>query len=638
MKLTRQFTALLLGNSLLAVVIAVIGVMWAIHSSYQQRQHDYLNLIADQIETTIDSSDKSQHLFTTAPAWLKVVEQGADIIWLQVFYQNQLLVDNQSDLASFYSYQITRQLEGGTLQVSAGFHGVWRFVSINWQIWTLVLVAIVALIAWAFYCRGLIVAQLSELADYRHIAYRILHGELNIEKSKADRPRLVRKAMDYLIAELVDAKQERSRFDAFMRSHTFLDPITGLGNRLYFDNQLSAAVRTFSRGQSGYVLLLEFNAYEELQLQDDKETTYNTLNQIGRCLYTSYDDFSDSFLARRSGGDYAILLPSCQYEEVQRSINELLRQLVKIPLPDEIDPEHAYHVGVARISKKEEPYQILSEADMALRAAQVQEINTWFMYDRKDLPQSKVKGSVQWRTLLEESLRKKAYVLTSQPVISAEEEDIHHYEMLLRLRDAQGQLMPASVFLPMAKKSGMTYQVDQTALFQLLKLMRYDSREATQCSFTLSVDSLLSKDFSFWFEATLTQYEDIASRLIIEVAEYPLVQHLDRVKPILMNAKAKGCQLAVGQVGQNIVSTNYIRELEVDYLKLHAHLTRNIDSSSENQLFVRSLLGACENTTTRVFALSVETSAEWKTMKLLGVYGGQGALFSENWQHNPAFL
>ncbi|MBW8189431.1 EAL domain-containing protein [Neiella marina] len=638
MRLTQRLTTMWLVSTLIAVSLTAVGILWSVQTLAQQRQQQRIEQIAQQVASVLAESEQPTVSWQGPPLWLTTAMDIAAVKALQVRYGGHLLVQLGAHQPQHRQVQVTLHNDNRALQLTASFNNPWLEASWSWYSVAILLLmlSLVGLTAW----RGSLwfVRRLQEVDNIGLRAQQILKGEMVLSGEAEERPRVIRQALDKMVTELLDARQERSRFDAFMRTNTFLDPVTGLGNRLYFDNQINSAIRAGTEHNSGFVLLLQFNQYDDIQQHEDRESYYEILNHIGRCLYDVYDAYSDSFLARRGEGDYAVLLPGTHPDDIERSIKSVFRSLGKIPMPSYVDIEHCFHIGVASLETSTESYQVLAEADMALRAAQVQEANTWFMYQRNELPRNEIKGSVRWRTLLEESVRRKAFVLSSQPVVTALDEDIHHYEMLLRLRDESGQMMPAQVFLPMARKCGMTSQIDRNALHQLLKLMRYEGRQPTRCSINIAIDSLLDRNFGRWIELILMQYNDIIDRVIVEVSEYSLNQNYEAARPIIRKLKQAGCLLAVDQVGQKIVSTNYIRDLEVDYLKLHANLVRDIEQRSENQLFVRSLLGACENTTARVFALAVETQREWQTLKSLGVYGGQGHLFSEAWRDSPAFL
>ena len=113
------------------------------------------------------------------------------------------------------------------------------------------------------------------------------------------------------------------------------------------------------------------------------------------------------------------------------------------------------------------------------------------------------------------------------------------------------------------------------------------------------------------------------------------MKHLDYMRPVIKMLNGLGCKVVVGQAGRSIVSTYYLKELSIDYLKLHRSLIKQIDHRHENQLFVRSLLGACEGLETQVIAVGVDQEQEYKTLLNLGVQGVQGRYFEPEQQLIP---
>lgn len=124
--------------------------------------------------------------------------------------------------------------------------------------------------------------------------------------------------------------------------------------------------------------------------------------------------------------------------------------------------------------------------------------------------------------------------------------------------------------------------------------------------------------------------------LCFEFNESQLVRHLDYMRPVVRMISGFGCKVVVSEAGRMIVSTHYIKDLKVDYLKLHRSLVKKVEHRHENQLFVRSMLGVCRGSETKVIAVGVESEDEWLTLKSLGVHGGQGRLFAPEKQLIPA--
>jgi RNase E specificity factor CsrD len=137
-------------------------------------------------------------------------------------------------------------------------------------------------------------------------------------------------------------------------------------------------------------------------------------------------------------------------------------------------------------------------------------------------------------------------------------------------------------------------------------------------------------------DALLQTPRSTLNRLLVEVSEGALVSHFDAARPCLRMIAALGCRLVVDQAGRTIVSTHYVKDIQPAYIKLHRSLVRNIHQRPENQLYLRSVLGACEATSTEVLAVGVETNEEWSVVKDLGVAGGQGRLLGAEMSPHPA--
>jgi len=101
------------------------------------------------------------------------------------------------------------------------------------------------------------------------------------------------------------------------------------------------------------------------------------------------------------------------------------------------------------------------------------------------------------------------------------------------------------------------------------------------------------------------------------------------LRPAIRLLQGLGCRLAVSQAGLTVVSTSYLKTFPVERVKLHPGLVRDIDKRIENQLFVQSLLSACQGTSAKVYASGVRTMDEWLILLEKGIHGGQGVLFAE---------
>ncbi|NAW84730.1 EAL domain-containing protein, partial [Vibrio sp. V43_P6S15P86] len=152
----------------------------------------------------------------------------------------------------------------------------------------------------------------------------------------------------------------------------------------------------------------------------------------------------------------------------------------------------------------------------------------------------------------------------------------------------------------------------------------------------LNVTPFSNREYFKWFRDELLQLSREQRKcLSFEFVEAQFVRHLDFMRPVAKMLAGLGCHLMVGQAGRTIVSTHYLKEVDIRYLKLHRSLVAKIDQRHENQLFVRSMLGAAANSKTKIIAVGIENQNELNTLIELGVYGGQGRYFSAEQQFLP---
>ncbi|EWH08737.1 regulatory protein CsrD [Catenovulum agarivorans DS-2] len=433
--------------------------------------------------------------------------------------------------------------------------------------------------------------------------------------------------LDVLLDELAIARTEQNRVDKFIRAQTFLDPELGIGNRVFFENRLEALLNIEEQVEQGFVIGLRIDDFDQL-VERNKKSANEMLGQFTQILEQSLKRHPTALLARYSQRDLAILLTNVSVKDIELLCKHILRALAHVRVPPPLDPESLYHMGVASFRSGDQLTQVLLEADMAIRAAQLQGGINWFMYQEQDKVKTVTMGSLQWRTLLERTLMQNGFILYFQSVIQHQPRTVHHQEVLVRVKDNDGKILKASLFMPMAQKCGLITQIDKQVVLKLIRLFEQDTTSEARYSINLAQESLLDHKFKQWFLNELSQNPKHAQRLMIEVSEYTIVEHSEELSLFLQQLDKLHVGILVDQVGQYVLSSEYIKHHPISYLKLHSSIVRNIQSKSENQLFIRSLQGTCADTSVKIFAFGLETEAEWQTLKQLNLAGAQGQYFN----------
>ncbi|CQD76092.1 regulatory protein CsrD [Yersinia intermedia] len=461
-------------------------------------------------------------------------------------------------------------------------------------------------------------------------ARRILNGEREyaISSDGHEWPPCASRAIDRLLAELMEVREERNRVDTLIRTFAAQDAKTGLSNRQFFDNQLTTQLE--EEGAHGIVMMVQLPDFESLNETDDHQQVQELMRSLINLLSSFVARHPSALLARYHRSDIAILLPHKTLKDADVMAAQLVHAVGALPDPHVIDRESLLHMGIVAYRSGESVEQIMDNAGQATKNAAMYGGNGWYVFDTQ--VSEKGRGSVKWRTLLEQTLANGGPRFYQKPVITVDGK-IHHREIISRIYDGEQELLAAE-YTPLVQLLGLAERYDRQKIDRIIPLLALWPDETL--AFSICVDSLLQRSFQRWLRDTLLQCrKSDRKRIIFELAEADVCQHIDRIRPMMRLLLGVGCKVMVSQAGLTVVSTSYIKSLRVEMIKLHPGLVRSINLRYENQLFVESLTGACAGTDTKVFAAGVLTREEWQTLKDKGIYGGQGNFFALPTLLNP---
>ncbi|WP_318457972.1 RNase E specificity factor CsrD [Photobacterium leiognathi] len=628
MKLTNRLVAFVTMIVICAIFIIFIGGALSFRKLGQDYLTHYLNGVVEVIDQELSDPQGGASMSRWLPKLLKssnvvqlTVTSPHGVVYsykgLELLPDPNILYDSEYQLQFNPQYQVTISSIPPYAEFTYSL-GAMSFISLALGI---VIFGLVQGVRWLkLQLRG------SELLETR--GRMILAGKVDDYAIGNDYewPGTASLAMDQLIKELKDARQERSRFDTFIRTHTFLDQLTGAANRILFDSRLKSMLQ--EPDNHGAVMLMRLSDWEETIAEEGKQNADEFIQEISIILSNFIQRFPDTMLSRYYDAEFAILIPQQSAKEIKLFTNQLLNAVERLSPPSSMERDNWCHIGVTYFQGGERRGRIMDEADTALRSAQLQGSNSWNSFVKENSWEDD-RGSVRWRTLFDRVLTQGGPLLFQQAVFKANNEVVMSREILSRMKDERGELIKASHFIPYINQVGFNQRFDKAVITQIIALLKRESTIEVY-SINLSVYSLLDKTFIKWLMNELLQVpRPLLNNVMFEVSESLLVKHLDALRPVLKKLVGMGCKLAVDQAGRTIVSTHYIKEVKADYIKLHRGLVRDINKRQENQLFVRSMLGACENLNVQVIAVGVETHKEWEVLKQLGVAAGQGRLFAK---------
>jgi len=209
-----------------------------------------------------------------------------------------------------------------------------------------------------------------------------------------------------------------------------------------------------------------------------------------------------------------------------------------------------------------------------------------------------------------------------QPVVNAQGGGINFYECLLRLTETDGTVTVAGAFMSAAEQLGLARLLDHRVLELVLDTMM--SRDDVTLSLNVSPLTVLSPDWIDSLTTALNGRHDVASRLIVEITETVAIEDTASTVQFIDTLHDLGARVAIDDFGAGYTSFRNLKLLNVDMVKIDGEFIRNLSSSKDDQVFVRTLIDLAANFKLETVAEHVETAADAELLASWGVGGFQG--------------
>ncbi|MFO1420190.1 MAG: EAL domain-containing protein [Candidatus Competibacteraceae bacterium] len=179
--------------------------------------------------------------------------------------------------------------------------------------------------------------------------------------------------------------------------------------------------------------------------------------------------------------------------------------------------------------------------------------------------------------------------LVFQPVASMRGDTNERYEVLLRLRNAEGQdLVPGSVF-GVVHNHSLGLALDRWVIDHALEMLRQRQLTTTLFIKVLPV-TLQDRTLSGWLRERLEQTGVEAQRIVFSVAEAAIERGLRDMFAFLGGIKLLGCGFCLDRFGRGADSLGLLKNLGADYVKLDMYFVNNLARDSKKQAQLKELV------------------------------------------------
>lgn len=412
--------------------------------------------------------------------------------------------------------------------------------------------------------------------------------------------------------------------------HTHHDSLTGLMNRSGFESMLIASLASTQSKNLQHVLLHinidQLHVINDLMGYQEGDML---IRRVAKNLKATLRD--TDIVSRIGGGEFSVLLPNCDMrqgysvaEKVQRSI----RELTVVSAQRTLDVSAC--VGLSLVNRDAEGIVgVMAAAEIACKSAKDQGKDRIEVFEEDNTTLVRRSEEIEWIGRVQEALRDDQFVLFCQPVMPLlDKKGAPHFEILIRLRDRNGEILSPIVFLPAAERYQLMPMVDRWVIHNSLNALgaRWKSIAEDDPVFciNLSGQSFANPGFQAFIMDEIRDAGVPPKNICFEVTETVAISHIDDAVRFMTALRKFGCSFSLDDFGAGLSSFGYLKVLPVDYLKIDGSFVREVTSDEISRSMVDAICQIGKTMGLRIVAEFVEDEATQNILRTIGVDYAQG--------------
>jgi PAS domain S-box-containing protein len=228
--------------------------------------------------------------------------------------------------------------------------------------------------------------------------------------------------------------------------------------------------------------------------------------------------------------------------------------------------------------------------------------------------------ALAWIGRVRDALAEDRFVLYAQPIVDVNSGCVTQHELLLRMVDADGTVIPPAAFLPAAEEYGLIVDVDRWVVHQAIAL----AAQGHAVELNLSARSIAAPELVEDFRRELERTGADPALIVVELTETALLEDEEGAARFIERIGALGCQLALDDFGTGYGSFRYLKALPVDLLKIDMDFVRDLPTNDASQHVVKAVVSLARDFGQRTVAEGVEDEATIELLRDFGVDFAQG--------------
>jgi diguanylate cyclase (GGDEF)-like protein/PAS domain S-box-containing protein len=426
-----------------------------------------------------------------------------------------------------------------------------------------------------------------------------------------------------LVVQVQDIS-DRKRHEGELRYLADHDPLTGLINRRRFVEELGRmAANAYRHGVPTAVLVVDIDHFKYVNDTYGHAIGDDVLTAVARLLVQRTRD--TDVVGRLGGDEFGIILSHSSGQDAQGVALALLHELRedRSTVVNDQPVSVAASIGLRVLARGEglTADELIVEADIAMYDAKETGRNRISVAGRDSIEPTRLRRRLAMSDRIRRALaRDDGFVLYEQPIRALGTGDVDRTEILVRMPDGEGELLPPSSFLPIADHFGLMPSVDQWVIVHAIELLAARQKAGIHRSMEVNLSGTSIGDPAVidFIAASVRNAGIDPTALIFEVTETEAIVNIDRARVLSRQLSSLGCQFALDDFGAGFGSFYYLKHLPFDVVKIDGDFIKALPRSTSDQLTVQAIVTIARGLEKRTVA---EFVGNERTVHMLRGYG-----------------
>jgi diguanylate cyclase len=417
--------------------------------------------------------------------------------------------------------------------------------------------------------------------------------------------------------------------NAQLQQIAFRDALTGLPNRVLFDDRVNSAVERCRRDGSGIAMLfVDLDGFKPVNDSFGHRVGDEVLREMGRRLSTQ---LRSTDTAARVGGDEFVLLHEGASDSA--AIAQMAQRLIEvISAPINLGDHEvrlSCSIGIALFPSDGPQADLMAHADAAMYAAKRSGGNSYAFFEPH--MNAGVREQIELQSDLRLAIERGELMLHYQPKVSAGRSVITGVEALVRWQHPlRGMLSPA-VFIPVAERFGLVNALGNWVIEEACRQVSawLSKGLRVRVAINLSVHQLRQDDLANSIRSAIERHRIDPGLLTFEITESVAMEDAEGTLQAFEDLARIGVKLAIDDFGTGYSSLSYLRRLQVGELKIDRSFVQDLETSADARAIVEAVIRLAHALGMKVVAEGVETASQRDVLTSLRCDDLQGFLFAK---------